>query len=71
MFTILINLDHPLSPRRRLPRAVLVIAVLAVLWAIDPEYVDTIATWVGLVAVLLPAGGPSTGGVFRPRPAGI
>ncbi|MFD3780195.1 hypothetical protein ACFWS1_30005, partial [Streptomyces sp. NPDC058612] len=55
MFTVRTIPGHPLSPRRRLPRAALVIMVLAVLWGIDPEYVDNIATWIGLVVLLLPA----------------
>lgn len=56
MFTVRTTLGHPLSPRRRLPRAVLVILVLFVVWLIDPVYVESIAMWVGLIAVLLPVG---------------
>ncbi|MFJ6355035.1 hypothetical protein ACIQKB_36960 [Streptomyces sp. NPDC092046] len=71
MFTVRTIPGHPLSPRRRLPRAALVILVLATLWGIDPAYVDNIATWVGLMAVLLPAGGPEVGGASRLEAAGI
>lgn len=53
---------HPLSPRRRLPRAVLIIFVLGFLWTVDPGYVDTIATWLGILVVLLPAPRPTVCG---------
>lgn len=49
---------HPLSPRRRLPRAVLIVVVLGVLWFIDPEYVDTVSMWLGIFFVLMPAPRP-------------
>ncbi|MFI8392937.1 hypothetical protein [Streptomyces sp. NPDC085540] len=70
MFTVRNTPGHPLSPRRRLPRTALVILVLATLWGIDPAYVDNIATWVGLLAVLLPAGGPAGSGAPRLGRAG-
>ncbi|MFF4013314.1 hypothetical protein [Streptomyces sp. NPDC001717] len=49
---------HPLSPRQRLPRAVLIILLLSVLWTIDPQYVDTVSMWLGILVVLLPAPSP-------------
>ncbi|MFJ6015177.1 hypothetical protein [Streptomyces sp. NPDC092952] len=45
---------HPLSPRRRWGRVLLVVVGLVVLWDIDPEYVDNLGTWLGIVTVLAP-----------------
>lgn len=45
---------HPLSPRRRWVRVLLVIVGLVVLHDIDPDYVSTLGTWLGILAVLAP-----------------
>ncbi|MFC9429515.1 hypothetical protein [Streptomyces sp. NPDC056987] len=45
---------HPLSPRHRRGRVILVVIGLLVLWGIDPEFVETVGTWLGITAVLVP-----------------
>ncbi|MFJ6501671.1 hypothetical protein [Streptomyces virginiae] len=40
----------------------LIIFVLGFLWTVDPGYVDTIATWLGILVVLLPAPRPTVCG---------
>ncbi|MGA5194372.1 hypothetical protein [Streptomyces exfoliatus] len=45
---------HPLSPRRRWGRVLLVVVGLVLLWDIDPEYVSNLGTWAGIISVFAP-----------------